>query len=89
MHVTTGRRLRAEGLPDAASVAVMLDGDCAFREIDEDLDIHWGASLGMPDEVLIAGRLADVRDEIVATRERERRRKGWIMDTYLLRRRRG
>jgi precorrin-6A synthase len=36
--------------------------------------------------VLISGPLADVADEIIATRARLRERHGWIMDTYLLRR---
>jgi precorrin-6A synthase len=31
--------------------------------------------------------VADVREEILARRARERERKGWIMDTYLVRRR--
>ena len=52
----------------------------------EDLDIYWGAYLGTEDEILVAGRLADVADEIVRVRAEARERKGWIMDTYLLRR---
>lgn len=87
VHLTTGRRL-AGGLPDNADdVVVMLDGDLTCRRfVDEDLDIYWGAYLGTPDEILVAGRLADVVDEIAAKRAAARERKGWIMDTYLLRR---
>ena len=50
VHVTTGRKL-AEGFPsDADSVVVMLDGTCAFKHhVERDLDIYWGAYLGMPD----------------------------------------
>ena len=86
--ITTGRRL--DGMPPGQDdVVVMLDGEEAFRAVDgEDVDIWWGAYLGTPDEVLRAGRLADVRDDISATRGEARARKGWIMDTYLLRRRR-
>ncbi|MBN9233571.1 MULTISPECIES: precorrin-6A synthase (deacetylating) [Phyllobacteriaceae] len=85
--VTTGRRLTEEGLPgNATSTVVMLDGKCSFQTVsDKDAIIHWGAYLGTPDEILIQGRLGDVEDEIVRTRENARQRKGWIMDTYLLR----
>lgn len=85
--ITTGRRLAEEGMPEnAGSVIVMLDGKCAFTTLgDPDLLIHWGAYLGTPDELVVAGRLGDVGEEIVKLREDARRRKGWIMDTYLLR----
>jgi precorrin-6A synthase len=70
-------------------VVVMLDADCTFRDLDEpDLAIYWGAYIGTEDELLIAGRLPDVADEIQRVRAEARERKGWIMDTYLLRRRR-
>ncbi|WP_022722433.1 precorrin-6A synthase (deacetylating) [Rhodopseudomonas sp. B29] len=84
VHITTGRKLPA-GAIEADSVVVMLDGEQAFTRIDPDTEIFWGAYLGTPDEVLIAGRLGDVRDRIVQTREAARQRIGWIMDTYLLR----
>jgi precorrin-6A synthase len=84
--ITTGRKL-ADGFPDdAGSVVVMLDGEQSFRRVDQDLDIYWGAYLGTADEILIAGRLADVRDEIETRREQARQRHGWIMDCYLLKR---
>jgi precorrin-6A synthase len=35
---------------------------------------------------LIAGPLQQVKAQILEVREQARRRKGWIMDTYLLRR---
>ncbi|MBX3530775.1 MAG: precorrin-6A synthase (deacetylating) [Rhizobiaceae bacterium] len=84
--ITTGRRL-AEDIGKADSTVVMLDGAKAFRDADPDLDIFWGAYLGTPDEILISGRLGDVSDEIVRVREEARARHGWIMDTYLLKRR--
>ncbi|TGP49269.1 precorrin-6A synthase (deacetylating) [bacterium M00.F.Ca.ET.230.01.1.1] len=85
--VTTGRRLTEEGLPaNAGSAVVMLDGKCAFNTLaDKDVFIHWGAYLGTPDEITISGRLGDVGAEIEKVREEARRKKGWIMDTYLLR----
>ena len=86
--VTTGRKL-AFGLPaDTDSIVVMLDGEQTFARITEkDIDIWWGAYLGSPDEILVSGPLEAVRDEILARRDAARRRHGWIMDTYLLRRR--
>ncbi|WP_043732191.1 precorrin-6A synthase (deacetylating) [Nocardia asiatica] len=84
--VTTGRRLREDGL-GAENALVMLDGECSFTTIaDEDVHIWWGAYLGMPDETLIEGPLPAVRDRIVRRRAELRERKGWIMDIYLLRR---
>jgi precorrin-6A synthase len=83
--ITTGRKL-AEGFPaNADSVVVVLDGQCAFRSVDPDTEIYWGAYLGTPDEILISGRLGDVAEEIERVRAEARERKGWIMDTYLLR----
>jgi len=86
--ITTGRRLREEGWPAGAdTVAVMLDGGCAFRALDpEAATIWWGAYLGMDREILRAGPLAEVGADIVATRERARAAHGWIMDSYLLQR---
>ncbi len=86
--ITTGRRL-AEGFPEGVDdVVVMLDGDCAFTKIDgSGIEIHWGAYVGSEDELLIAGDLSVVAEEIVRARAEARARKGWIMDSYLLRRR--
>ncbi|CAJ61446.1 Precorrin-6A synthase [deacetylating] [Frankia alni ACN14a] len=88
VEITTGRRL-AEGFPAGVDdVVVMLDADTTFRSLDDpDLDIYWGAYLGTPDEMLMHGRVADVGSSIARTRADARRRKGWIMDIYLLRRR--
>lgn len=86
--VTTGRRLAEDVGPDAPDTVVMLDGRQAFTEVDpEGVEILWGAYLGTPDEVLLAGPLAEVGERIVAERAAARERHGWIMDTYLLRRR--
>ncbi|MGO4203827.1 precorrin-6A synthase (deacetylating) [Rhodococcus sp. TAF43] len=89
VHVTTGRRLR-EGLPDGVGTAVvMLDADCSFTHVPDpgnEVEIWWGAYLGLPDEVLISGKLREVDDEIVRVRAELRERKGWIMDIYLIRR---
>lgn len=85
LTVLPGRRLAGQGQID--NVLVMLDGQCAFARLDDPaLMIYWGAYLGTADEVLIAGPLQAVKTQIVEVRERERARKGWIMDSYLLRR---
>ncbi|MBV4491924.1 precorrin-6A synthase (deacetylating) [Pseudomonas oryzicola] len=85
LTVLPGRCLATQGRID--NVVVMLDGQCAFAQLDDPaLMIYWGAYLGTEDEVLIAGPLPAVKAQILEVRERERARKGWIMDTYLLRR---
>ncbi|WP_033318452.1 precorrin-6A synthase (deacetylating) [Streptomyces yerevanensis] len=88
VQITTGRRL-AEGFPEGVDdVVVMLDAHQAFqRYADQDIDIYWGAYIGTPDEILASGPLADTAPRITALRAEARERKGWIMDTYLLRRR--
>jgi precorrin-6A synthase len=91
IHITPARRLAElarPGLPDGLdSAVVMLDrGFTAAGFGEPGLSVYWGAYLSTDDEVLISGPLADVADEIIATRARLRERHGWIMDTYLLRR---
>jgi precorrin-6A synthase len=86
-QVTTGRRLADDGWPDGVDdVVVMLDAQQAFTAHPE-ADIYWGAYVGTADEILAAGPVAEVAGEITATRAEARERHGWIMDTYLLRRR--
>ncbi|QBF30346.1 precorrin-6A synthase (deacetylating) [Thalassococcus sp. S3] len=86
--VTTGRRLRDQGWPKGAeTIVVMLDGGCAFQTLDpSDLWIWWGAYLGMEEQILCAGPLAEVGEDIIDRRAAARAAHGWIMDTYLLRR---
>ncbi len=82
--ITTGRKL-AEGFPNnSESVIVMLDGEGAFKTIEEDVDIYWGAYIGTEDEILMSGKLREVVDDIERLRNVARAQKGWIMDTYLL-----
>ncbi len=86
--ITTGRQLRDHGWPQGAiTLAVMLDAGGAFASLDPaDLHIWWGAYVGMPQQTLIAGPLAEVAQQIIATRADLRAQHGWIMDIYLLRR---
>ncbi len=88
VQITTGRKI-AEGFPNnGEDVIVMLDGDCSFKAIDDaNIDIYWGAYLGTQDEILVAGTLRERTDEIERQRAQAKARKGWIMDTYLLRKR--
>jgi precorrin-6A synthase len=86
IHITTGRRLNDERPAVGTNVLVMLDGNCAFKTLaNDDIDIFWGAYLGTPDEILLAGKLTELRERIEEARASARNQKGWIMDTYLLR----
>jgi precorrin-6A synthase len=85
VEITTGRRL-AEGKTGDADVVVMLDGGCAFRHVQGDAEIYWGAYLGSQHELALSGKISEVGDEIERVRTEARARHGWIMDTYLIRR---
>lgn len=86
--VTTGRRLRDEGWPEGVdTIAVMLDGSCAFQTLNpEGVHIWWGGYVGMREQIICEGPLAEVGDRIVEMRAEARAAHGWIMDIYLLRR---
>jgi precorrin-6A synthase len=87
LHITTGRRLSEDGIPEhCGDVVVMLDASCSFTAVDPGTEIYWGAYLGTKDEILLSGTVRDVGGQIQAARSEARARKGWIMDTYLLRR---
>jgi precorrin-6A synthase len=81
--ITTGRQLRARGL--SGSAVVMLDRECSFLECPADTRIWWGAYLGTDDELLVSGTIGEVGERIAVLRADARARRGWIMDTYLLR----
>ena len=85
--MTTGRLLQS-GAPDGVDdIVVLLDAATTFtRFVGQGYEIFWGAYLGTPDEILIAGPLDDTSTEIVEARAAARARKGWVFDTYLLRR---
>jgi precorrin-6A synthase len=88
IHVTTGRRLVEEYDPGLGDVVVMLDGDLACAGLVErwpEVEIYWGAQLGLPAETLVVGRLAEALPAIRKAREGLRVQHGWVMDTYLLR----
>ncbi|GFM65180.1 precorrin-6A synthase [deacetylating] [Pseudomonas cichorii] len=86
IRITTGRRLAGMAADEVDNVVVMLDAHCTFeRFVGQGLDIYWGAYLGTPDEILLSGPLDELCGQIRRLREEARSRKGWIMDTYLLR----
>jgi len=87
--ITTGRQLRDKGWPGGVdTLAVMLDGNCAFTGlVGQGVDIWWGAYLGMENQIIFSGPVDEVADTIVDAREKARKDHGWIMDIYLLRRR--
>lgn len=86
--VTTGRRLRDEGWPDGVdTLVVMLDGEASFTNLQPDgVSIWWGAYVGMANQIIDHGPLAEAGPRILATRAAARAAHGWIMDIYLLRR---
>jgi len=85
--VTTGRRLRDEGWPVGVDTAVvMLDGTCAFQALPPDgIHIWWGGYVGMREQIVCEGPLAEVSDKIIQLRVEARADHGWIMDIYILR----
>ena len=86
--ITTGRQIRDNGWPEGADTAVvMLDAGGAFQSLAPDgIHIWWGAYVGMAEQILIEGPLADVGARIVERRAKARADHGWIMDIYLMRR---
>lgn len=86
--VTTGRKLR-ESKRLAHDVVVMLDGECSFHALLPDHAewcIYWGAYLGTEQQVILAGPLAQMADQIAVRRAELREQHGWIMDIYALQR---
>jgi precorrin-6A synthase len=87
VRIIPARRLAQCPMDEVQNEVVMLDAHCTFeRFVGQGLDIYWGAYLGTPDEILLAGKLDDLCEQIKQHRQQARLRKGWIMDTYLLRR---
>ena len=87
--ITPARRVLDDSVDSGeADLVVMLDGSKAhgLEHLPDDATVYWGAYVGTGDEVLISGRVGDVREEILAARVEHRERKGWLMDTYLVRR---
>ena len=77
----------AAGVAAADTVVVMLDGECSFQSLDpKGISIWWGAYVGMKEQIILSGDLAETAPKIVKLRAEARAAHGWIMDIYLLRR---
>lgn len=83
--ITTGRRVEAGEADGLSSAVVMLDNRQAYRRFAGAAEIFWGAYLGTAEEMLIAGPVEAVMDEIDRRRREAQARHGWIMDSYLIR----
>jgi precorrin-6A synthase len=82
--ITNGRAL-TEGFPNNVDTfVVLLNAEKALRSADGELDAYWGAYVGMPQEILVSGKLKDIADEIERIRSAARQENGWIMDSLLL-----
>ncbi len=85
---STGRRLAGEVAAGHDNIVVMLDGRLACAELVlDDWHVWWGANLATPTERLVAGPLAEVLPAVREARADAAAAAGWVMDTYLLRRR--
>ncbi|WP_295543853.1 precorrin-6A synthase (deacetylating) [uncultured Thiohalocapsa sp.] len=88
VQIITGREAETVDPAQVHNVIVMLDYNASFRRfVGQDMEIYWGGYLGGDDEVLVAGALDEVLEELLRVKARLRAHKGWLMDTYLLRRR--
>jgi precorrin-6A synthase len=84
VHVTTGRRLREAVAAGQDNLVVMLNSGLDLDGL-EDWTIWWGANLGATGEALVAGRVGDVLDDVLAARAAAKAEAGWVMDLFLLR----
>lgn len=87
--ITTGRHVEHCDPAEIHNAVVMLDYNASFQRFTgQDMDVYWGGYLGCPDEVLVSGPVDEVLDELLRTKAQVREYKGWLLDIYLLRRRR-
>lgn len=85
--ITTGRKLKEYSTDEVTNAIVLLDSCSAFKHFqDADIDIYWGGYLGTGDEILVSGKLKDIIGDIKKIRSEAKKKKGWLMDTYILRR---
>ena len=85
--ITTARKLKECEADEVINTVVLLDSRATFKRFeDTDIDIYWGGYLGTEDEILLSGKLRDIIEELKKTRMEAKKKKGWLMDTYILRR---
>ncbi|MBK1640912.1 precorrin-6A synthase (deacetylating) [Chromatium okenii] len=86
--ITTGRHVETCDPASIDNAVVMLDYNASFQRFTgQNMDVYWGGYLGCPDEILMAGAVDEVRDDLLQLKAQVRENKGWLMDIYLLRRR--
>ncbi|MQY11042.1 hypothetical protein SRB5_11560 [Streptomyces sp. RB5] len=85
VHITTARRLDEAVAAGRRNIVVMLGGTAPAPDGLDDWSLWWGANLGTRGEELVAGRAADVREDVAAARARAKEAAGWVMDLCLLR----
>lgn len=67
------------------NTVVFLDNYESYRKFNQkDLKIYWGAYLGTEKEVLLSGKLNEVKEKIIELRKKLRKENGWIMEIYFL-----
>ena len=67
------------------NTVVFLDNYESYRKFNQkDLKIYWGAYLGTEKEVLLSGRLSEIKEKIIELRRKLRKENGWIMEIYFL-----
>lgn len=86
--ITTGRKLKECKVNKVINTVVLLDSHSTFERFkDSDIDIYWAGYLGTEDEILVSGKLKEKISDIKKIRMESKNKKGWLMDTYILRRR--
>lgn len=87
--ITTGRHAETCDPAEIDNAVVMLDYNASFQRFKgQDMDVYWAGYLGCPDEILVSGPVDVITDDLLKTKAAVRDEKGWLMDIYLLRRRR-
>jgi len=67
------------------NTVVFLDNYESYKKFNqENLKIYWGAYLGTEKEVLLSGKLREVKEELIELRRKLRKENGWIMEIYFL-----
>lgn len=84
--LTTGRRFRELDEEEIENAVVLLDNYQTYKKLaDSDMQLYWGCYLGTEHEHLISGAAREVVDKIIEVKKTEKARRGWIMETYLVR----
>jgi len=87
--ITTGRHAETCDPSEIDNAVVMLDYNASFQRFrNQNMDVYWAGYLGCPDEILFSGPVDEVTDDLLRLKAETREKKGWLMDIYLLRRRR-